>query len=249
MASNTDTSTPPATLPAFTPVPRKCNRHDGWTPKRQRDFIEGLAITGSVRSAAERIGMTPESAYLLRRAPASDEFRAAWEQALETGVARLEDLAIDRAINGVEVPVYSYGKLIGSRTVHNDRLLMFILRQRRPERYGHAAAHKSLLDIESLRAAAREAFEDHRAARIRAEAAAAIAAEATAARAARRPGNDQLAQWLIDDLDAIEAQAKAEAEARESGTTPDTKPLDIAARWTARRTEFAAELDAEFGEI
>ncbi|MEO1167746.1 MAG: hypothetical protein AAFW97_03440 [Pseudomonadota bacterium] len=25
----------------FTPVPRKTNRHDGWTAERQRGFIEG----------------------------------------------------------------------------------------------------------------------------------------------------------------------------------------------------------------
>ena len=34
------------------------------------------------------------------------------------------------------MPVYSYGKLIGSRIVHNDRLLMFMLRNRAPSRFG-----------------------------------------------------------------------------------------------------------------
>ena len=37
--------------------------------------------------------------------------------------------------HGVEVPMYSYGKLIGTRTVYNDRLLMFMLRNRAPERF------------------------------------------------------------------------------------------------------------------
>ena len=31
--------------------------------------------------------------------------------------------------------MYSYGKLIGTRTVYNDRLLMFMLRNRAPERF------------------------------------------------------------------------------------------------------------------
>ena len=128
---------PHVPLSAFTPVPRKCNRHDGWTPERQAAFIEGLALTGSVHAAAKRVGMTTEGAYMLRRAPGSDSFRVAWAEALDAGVTRLEDLAIDRAINGVEVPMYSYGKLIGSRRVFNDRLLMFILRSRRHERYGN----------------------------------------------------------------------------------------------------------------
>ena len=41
----------------------------------------------------------------------------------------------DRALHGVEVPVYSYGKLVGSRTVYNDRLVMFMLRNRAPDRF------------------------------------------------------------------------------------------------------------------
>ena len=43
---------------------------------------------------------------------------------------------MDRALNGVDVPVYSYGKLVGTRTAYNDRLLMFMLRNRAPERFG-----------------------------------------------------------------------------------------------------------------
>lgn len=60
-------------LPAFTPVPRLRKRHDGWTPERKRLFIEALADTGSVRAAAHRVNMTPESAYLLRRHPEAGE--------------------------------------------------------------------------------------------------------------------------------------------------------------------------------
>lgn len=36
------------TLPAFTPVPRRHNRHDGWTDDRQQRFIEALADLDSV---------------------------------------------------------------------------------------------------------------------------------------------------------------------------------------------------------
>lgn len=81
------------TLPMFTPVPRLRERHDGWTPERQRHFIEALADTGSVRAAAHRVNMTPESAYQLRRHPEAHEFRKAWEAALALGVQRLEDVA------------------------------------------------------------------------------------------------------------------------------------------------------------
>ena len=123
------------TLPDFTPVPRQCKRHDGWTPERQRGFIEALADTGSVKAAAHAVNMTPEGAYLLRRHPQGKSFRKAWEAALALGVMQLEDIAMQRALHGVEVPVYSYGKLVGNRVVHNDRLLMFMLRNRAPARF------------------------------------------------------------------------------------------------------------------
>lgn len=123
------------TLPAFAPVPRHYNRHDGWTPQRQRGFIEALADLGSVKAAAHAVNMTPEGAYLLRRHPEAAEFRRAWEAALKLGVQRLEDVAMERALYGVEVPVYHFGAVVGTRRVHNDRLLMFLLRNRAHKRF------------------------------------------------------------------------------------------------------------------
>lgn len=127
--------TPPASLPAFTPVPRRHTRQDGWTAQRQRDFIAALADTGSVKHACARIGMASEGAYQLRRAKGAEEFAAAWLAALDHGTRQLEDIALERAIHGVETPVYSYGKLIGTRTVYNDRLIMFMLRNRATDRF------------------------------------------------------------------------------------------------------------------
>ncbi|MEI6641331.1 MAG: hypothetical protein WCL10_04800 [Novosphingobium sp.] len=129
------------TLPDFTPVPRQRERFDGWTPQRQRGFIEALADTGSVKRAAHAVNMTPEGAYLLRRHPQAEEFRKAWEAALALGVQRLEDVAMDRALHGVEVPVYHFGAVVGSRKVYNDRLLMFLLRNRASKRFKASARH------------------------------------------------------------------------------------------------------------
>ncbi|AKM07206.1 hypothetical protein [Pelagerythrobacter marensis] len=127
-------------LPAFTPVPRKCRRHDGWTETRQRRFIEALADTGSVDAACRAVNMSTVGAYHLRRQPGAGSFRAAWEAALALGVQRIEDVAMERALHGVEVPVYSYGKLVGTRRSYNDRLLMFMLRNRAPERFAEGRA-------------------------------------------------------------------------------------------------------------
>jgi hypothetical protein len=121
----------------FDPVPRRA-RHDGWTPRRQRAFIAALAETGSVRQAAEAINMTPEGAYYLRRQPRSDAFRAAWDAALDHGAEIVDGKALERSIHGVPVPIFQGGKQVGERRVFNERLTMFLLQHRKPEKYGHA---------------------------------------------------------------------------------------------------------------
>lgn len=123
------------TLPDFTPVPRLKERSNGWNPEIQRDFIEALADTGSVRSAARAVGRSEVGAYQLRRHPEGDSFARAWEAALKLGIQKIEDVAMDRALNGVEVPVYHFGQIVGTRKVYNDYLLMFLLRNRSPKRF------------------------------------------------------------------------------------------------------------------
>lgn len=144
---------PAGELPPFTPVPRQCNRHDGWTPDRQRAFIEALADTGSVASACKAVDMSERGAYHLRRQTGAEAFRAAWQVALDLGVQRIEDVAMDRALNGVEEPVYSYGEMIGTRTRYNDRLLMFMLRNRAPHRFadGRSKAMNAIDAMETQR--------------------------------------------------------------------------------------------------
>ena len=135
---------PARNLIAFTPVPRLKDRTNGWKPEVQLAFIEALADTGSVDSACRAVGRTTTGAYQLRRHPEGAEFAAAWQAALAHGIQRIEDVAMDRALNGVEVPVYSYGKLVGTRTVYNDRLLMFMLRNRAPDRFAGAEGPRAL---------------------------------------------------------------------------------------------------------
>ncbi len=158
---------PAGELPDFTPVPRKCERHDGWTPDRQQRFIEALADTGSVESACRAVNMSSVGAYYLRRQAGAESFRKAWQAALDLGVQRIEDTAMDRALNGMEVPVYSHGKLMGKRTIYNDRLLMFMLRNRAPERFtdGRAKALNAVgtMEIARLKKQWRKEWEQERA--------------------------------------------------------------------------------------
>ncbi len=142
------------------------DRSNGWKPEVQREFIEALADTGSVASACKRVRRSTVGAYHLRRQPGAEEFAAAWRAAVDLGMQRVEDVAMDRALNGVEVPVYSYGELVGKRTVYNDRLLMFMLRNRAPERFteGRAKALNAVgkMEMERLKKQWHKEWEDER---------------------------------------------------------------------------------------
>ena len=111
----------------FTPVPRRY-RHDGWTPARQKAFIEALADCGCVTRAAAQVNMAQANCYALRRAKGAEEFRAAWEAALDFGLGRLKDIAFERAIEGQLYPRFVGGRLMGFERRKNDALLMFCLR-------------------------------------------------------------------------------------------------------------------------
>ena len=84
------TPAPPNKPIAFAPIPRRTQRHDGWTPERQRAFIEALADTGSVSRASAMVNMSSVGAYYLRRQPEAASFRTAWNAALDHGVQRMD---------------------------------------------------------------------------------------------------------------------------------------------------------------
>jgi hypothetical protein len=123
----------------WVPVRRR-PRLDGWTEEKQRRFIETLADTGQVGLAAKAVGMTRESAYQLRRAAHGAAFARAWDAARHHAGSFLEDVAFERAIEGVEHNVFNeYGDVVCTRRAYNDRLLMFLLRHLKPERYARDA--------------------------------------------------------------------------------------------------------------
>jgi hypothetical protein len=124
----------------WVPVKRR-PRLDGWTEEKQRRFIEVLADTGLVSAAAKAVGLSRESAYKLRRAAHGEAFARAWDAARHHAGSFLEDMAFERAIEGVEQPVFNeYGEVICAKRVYNDRLLTFLLTHLKPERYGRRGA-------------------------------------------------------------------------------------------------------------
>ena len=103
-------------------------RHDGWTPARQRAFVEHLAETLSVEAAAALVGLSPQSARALRRRPGAEGFAAAWDAALRRGLSeRGRAVLIDEAVNGRLVRRYYHGQLVAEERVRSPRLLLALI--------------------------------------------------------------------------------------------------------------------------
>jgi len=125
-------------LLGFAPYLHKAPRRNSITPARQRAFIAELAACGIVTQAARSIGISLEALYKLRQLPGAEGFAAAWEVAIDRGMARLEDCALERALLGEERPVVRGGKVVATWRRHDTALLIFLLRQRRGHRFGTA---------------------------------------------------------------------------------------------------------------
>ena len=126
---------PPRRRPAFTPVAVR-PRHDGWLPDKQCEFIDMLAETACIDAACAHVGMSRQSAYALRSRADASSFRRAWDAALEYGLRTVGGALVSRAVNGVEVPHYYRGELVGTHRKYDNRLAMWLLSRRMPERYG-----------------------------------------------------------------------------------------------------------------
>ena len=127
----------PIDHPAVPPRPR----HDGFTPERQALFLDALANSGSVSVAAEAAGISRTAVYNLRNREGADgeTFRSAWDDRLKQAVAVLAETAFQRAVHGVEEPVFYKGEQCGTRMRYNDRLLIFLLKTLDPDTYAPAS--------------------------------------------------------------------------------------------------------------
>ena len=88
----------PIPNPADIPAPGSYH----WTPALQRQFLEHLAETGSVKIACMHIHMSAGAAYQLKQRPEGAAFRLGWGAAVLIARARLADELLDRAIYGHE---------------------------------------------------------------------------------------------------------------------------------------------------
>lgn len=82
--------------PADIPAPGSYH----WTPTLQREFLEHLAATGSVKIAAVRVSMSPSAVYQLRQRAEGAAFHLGCAAAVLIARTRLADELLDRAIWG-----------------------------------------------------------------------------------------------------------------------------------------------------
>lgn len=99
-----------------------------WTTHKMTEFLRALAATHSVTDAARSVGMSRQSAYKLRSRLKGLAFDAAWDQAFRHSYENLPFAALDRALNGIEVPHYYKGELVGTSRRYDERLTVALLR-------------------------------------------------------------------------------------------------------------------------
>ena len=118
---------------------------------RQADFLKSLQMFGNVRVACRAAGVSAQTAYRVRRRVRL--FAQLWDAALVAARAHAEATLADRAINGVEEPVFYHGEEIARRRRFDSRLLLaHLARLDRMEEREDVSAMLPLLDdaIEAL---------------------------------------------------------------------------------------------------
>jgi hypothetical protein len=110
------------------------------TKPRQERFLRALAETGNVTAAVAVSGTSRTRVYELRKTDAV--FAGAWEEAEETAADRLEEEARRRAVERVQEPLVSAGKIVrdddGQPIAirrYSDTLLIALLKAHRPEKF------------------------------------------------------------------------------------------------------------------
>lgn len=229
---------PLASAHEFVPAsPRE--RRDGWTPEKQVDFIDALGECGCVTEACERVGLSPSTAYRLRRRVDAYSFRAAWDAALDYAIRRLSDAAFSRALHGVTRPVWFQGEQVGERRYYDERLTMFLLRYRDPDTYGAWRDRREPRRRPDARAIALGRWTGH---------VAEDAWDRGSGTIVDREREDDGTEWLTDEEAAL---ADAAASAPEYATQEETDARLIAAIAVMRRLKAAGIApggltDAEF---
>ena len=115
-------------------------RRHGFWEERKRLFLTALKRGETVLGACALVGISNRTAY--NHQDGDPDFAREWDLAVRSSTLPLELDVYRRAVEGVEEPVYRYGKLSHRQVTRSDRLLMRLLEADQPEKYGRGAAGK-----------------------------------------------------------------------------------------------------------
>lgn len=96
--------------------------HLAFSPAKRVRFAEALAETGNVRHACAVAGISRHTAYKARRR--DGVLAQAWDAALALAADHVDAVVAERALDGVEEPVFWKGELVGTRRRYDNRLLL-----------------------------------------------------------------------------------------------------------------------------
>ncbi|EIZ80820.1 hypothetical protein WSK_0502 [Novosphingobium sp. Rr 2-17] len=117
-----------------------------WDAGRKVRFLDRLSEKGDVRAAAAFVGMSRQSAYVMRRRDVV--FAQGWVAAMVLARRHAEEVLATRALDGVEEPVWFRGELVGARRRFDGRLLLAHLERldRAAEEHSRGEAALELAD-------------------------------------------------------------------------------------------------------
>lgn len=101
------------------------------TKEKMKLFLVALAAEPNVSQAAKLAGLSRAFAYELKHR--DPEFANAWDHAMGQSVDNLEAALFNRAIKGVEEPVFWQGQQVGTVTKYDNRLGLGLLRAHKKE--------------------------------------------------------------------------------------------------------------------
>lgn len=104
-----------------------------WTLAKAGKFIEFLKSTPNVLEAARSVGMSSSRVYELKKE--DKEFSISWDAAIDIGLQNMEQVLLDRVLNGVEEGIIEDGKVVKGRVRHSDALMMFLMKAHNPKKY------------------------------------------------------------------------------------------------------------------
>jgi len=122
-----------------------------WNKPKMAEFLRVLAASHSVASAARSVGMSRQSAYQLRARLKGEPFDLAWEVAFQHSYDALHQAALERALHGVEVPVFQGGEQVGSYRKFDERLTCFLLAARNHQGAQQLGRYRAATDFYAQR--------------------------------------------------------------------------------------------------